>query len=149
MKISYCFIAFVLLISSVYLAIMRQDKQIFFDFQKLLNQEQTEKYHKIVRERFMIYVGGMLLGLLFGLIYYFRNKNDNYLFCKVIVIIYLIKLGFYYFFPKSPLMLYSLTTKQQTDAWADIYSEMKDRWIKSLLVGFAGYVFLTIALVQK
>ena len=46
-------------------------------------------------------------------------------------------------------MLYSLRTKEQTDAWADIYSEMKDRWIKSLLVGFAGYVFLTIALVQK
>lgn len=149
MNISFCFIAFVLLISSVYLAIMKQDKQIFFDFQKLLNQEQTKKYHQIVRERFMIYVGGMLLGLLFGMIYYFRNKNEKYLFCKVIVIIYLIKLGFYYFFPKSPLMLYSLTTKQQTDAWADIYSEMKDRWIKSLLVGFAGYVFLTIALVQK
>ena len=97
----------------------------------------------------MIYVGGMLLGLLFGLIYYFKNKNEKYLFCKVIAIIYFIKLGFYYFFPKSPLMLYSLTTKEQTDAWADIYSEMKDRWIKSLLVGFAGYVFLTIALVQK
>ena len=149
MNISFCFVAFVLIISSVYLAIMRQDKQIFFDFQKLLNPEQIEKYHKIVRERFMIYVGGMLLGLLFGLIYYLKNKNEKYLFCKVIAIIYFIKLGFYYFFPKSPLMLYSLTTKEQTDAWADIYSEMKDRWIKSLLVGFAGYVFLTIALVQK
>ena len=46
-------------------------------------------------------------------------------------------------------MLYSLTTKEQTDAWADIYSEMKDRWIKSLIVGFFGYVFLTVALVKK
>ena len=87
MNISFCFVAFVLIISSVYLAIMRQDKQIFFDFQKLLNPEQIEKYHKIVRERFMIYVGGMLLGLLFGLIYYFKNKNEKYLFCKVIAII--------------------------------------------------------------
>ena len=31
-------------------------------------------------------------------------------------------------------MLYSLTTKEQTDAWADIYSEMKNRWKKSLIV---------------
>jgi hypothetical protein len=46
-------------------------------------------------------------------------------------------------------MLYSLTTKQQTDAWADIYSEMKDRWKKSLLVGFFGYVFIGFALTQK
>ena len=47
MNISFCFVAFVLIISSVYLAIMRQDKQIFFDFQKLLNPEQIEKYHKM------------------------------------------------------------------------------------------------------
>ena len=66
MNISFCFVAFVLIISSVYLAIMRQDKQIFFDFQKLLNPEQIEKYHKIVRERFMIYVGGTLVLLIFG-----------------------------------------------------------------------------------
>jgi hypothetical protein len=46
-------------------------------------------------------------------------------------------------------MLYSLTNKQQTDAWADIYSEMKDRWKKSLLVGFFGYVFIGFALTQK
>ena len=149
MKVSFCLIAFVLLISSCYLAIMKQDKQIFIDFKNLLNEEQNQKYQKIVKERMMIYFIGMALGIAIGIFYYMKNKNEDYLFCKVIVIIYFIKLGFYYFFPKSPLMLYSLTTKEQTDAWADIYSEMKDRWIKSLIVGFFGYVFLTVALVNK
>jgi len=149
MKVSFCLIAFVLLISSCYLAIMKQDKQIFIDFKNLLNEEQNQKYQKIVKERMMIYFIGMVLGIAIGIFYYMKNKNEDYLFCKVIVIIYFIKLGFYYFFPKSPLMLYSLTTKEQTDAWADIYSEMKDRWIKSLIVGFFGYVFLTVALVKK
>lgn len=149
MKVSFCLIAFVLLISSCYLAIMKQDKQIFIDFKNLLNEEQNQKYQKIVKERMMIYFIGMALGIAIGIFYYMKNKNEDYLFCKVIVIIYFIKLGFYYFFPKSPLMLYSLTTKEQTDAWADIYSEMKDRWIKSLIVGFFGYVFLTVALVKK
>ena len=74
------------------------------------------------------------------------NKNDKYLICKLLCIVYLIKLSFYYFFPKSPLMLYSLTTKQQTDAWADIYTEMKNRWITSLTVGFFGYVLLSYSL---
>ena len=46
-------------------------------------------------------------------------------------------------------MLYSLTTKQQTDAWADIYSEMKNRWKISLFVGFIGYLFLGFALTRK
>ena len=149
MKVSFCLIAFVLLISSCYLAIMKQDKQIFIDFKNLLNEEQNQKYQKIVKERMMIYFIGMALGIAIGIFYYMKNKNEDYLFCKVIVIIYFIKLGFYYFFPKSPLMLYSLTTKEQTDAWADIYSEMKDRWIISLIVGFFGYVFLTVALVKK
>ena len=149
MKVSFCLIAFVLLISSCYLAIMKQDKQIFIDFKNLLNEEQNQKYQKIVKERMMIYFIGMALGIAIGIFYYMKNKNEDYLFCKVIVIIYFIKLGFYYFFPKSPLMLYYLSTKEQTDAWADIYSEMKDRWIKSLIVGFFGYVFLTVALVKK
>ena len=149
MKVSFCLIAFVLLISSCYLAIMKQDKQIFIDFKNLLNEEQNQKYQKIVKERMMIYFIGMALGIAIGIFYYMKNKNEDYLFCKVIVIFFFIKLGFYYYFPKSPLMLYSLTTKEQTDAWADIYSEMKDRWIKSLIVGFFGYVFLTVALVKK
>jgi hypothetical protein len=55
---------------------------------------------------------------------------------------------FYYFYPKSPLMLYSLRTKEQTDAWADIYTEMKHRWIMSLVFGLFSYVFLTLALIK-
>lgn len=149
MKIGFCLVAFVLLISSVYMAIMRKDNQIFVKFYNLLDNQQKVKYEYIIKERMTIYVIGMLLGIGLGLFYFMKNRNDSYLFCKVIAIIYLVKLGFYYIFPKSPLMLYSLTNKQQTDAWADIYSEMKDHWKKSLLVGFFGYVFIGFALTQK
>ena len=38
--------------------------------------------------------------------------------------------------------LYSLNKKEQIDAWADIYTDMKHRWIKSLVVGFVGYLLL-------
>ena len=54
-----------------------------------------------------------------------------------------IKLLFYYVYPKQPLMLYSLKNKQQVDAWTDIYTEMKSRWIQSLGVGFVGYLVLS------
>tara|TARA_B100001094_G_scaffold324150_1_gene376261 strand:- start:3498 stop:3947 length:450 start_codon:yes stop_codon:yes gene_type:complete len=149
MKIGFCLIAFVLLISSLYMAIMRKDNQMFINFYNLLDNNQKSKYEYIVKERMIIYVIGMLLGIGLGLFYFMKNRNDSYLFCKVIAIIYLVKLGFYYIFPKSPLMLYHLTTKQQTDAWADIYSEMKNRWKKSLFIGFFGYVFIGYALTQK
>jgi len=76
------------------------------------------------------------------------SPKDEYLFCKLLVITHVVKLSFYYFFPKSPLMLYSLRTKEQTDAWADIYQEMKHRWIMSLAFGLFAYIFLTLALIK-
>ena len=76
------------------------------------------------------------------------NPTDENLFCKLLVITGVVKLSFHYLFPKSPIMLYSLRTKEQTDAWADIHQEMKHRWIMSLAFGLFAYIFLTLALVK-
>ena len=84
----------------------------------------------------------VLLGLGFGIYYYVNNKDDNYIFCKFLAIIYIVKLGFYYFYPKKPLMLYSLKNQKQVEALADIYTEMKSKWIKSLIIGFIGYLLI-------
>tara|TARA_B110000495_G_C22927042_1_gene541827 strand:+ start:677 stop:1102 length:426 start_codon:yes stop_codon:yes gene_type:complete len=139
-------IGITLLISSVYMSFLKKDDSHFIRFYNLLNEEQKNIYESIILERVLIYITGMVLGIMFALFYYINNKNDKYLICKVLSIIYVVKLGFYKLFPKSPLMLYSLTTKQQTDAWADIYSEMKNRWITSLVVGFFGYLFLSFGI---
>ena len=138
----YCMVATTLLISSIYLSVVNKNTEIFSKFNSLLSDSQMKIYNKIVKERLMIYIGGMILGILFGGIFYYYNKKSEYLFCKVVGIMILTKLAFYYFYPKRPLMLYSLTNKKQTDAWADIYTEMKGRWIKSLVVGFIGYLII-------
>ena len=138
----YCMVATTLLISSIYLSVVNKNTEIFSKFNSLLSDSQLKIYNKIVKERLMIYIGGMILGILFGGIFYYYNKKSEYLFCKVVGIMILTKLAFYYFYPKRPLMLYSLTNKKQTDAWADIYTEMKGRWIKSLVVGFIGYLII-------
>lgn len=137
-----CLIGITLLISSVYMSILKQDQGIFIKFINLLNNEQQVKYHSIVKERFIIYMVGMISGLLSGLFYYKQNPKQPYIICTFLAIIYLVKLSFYYLYPKSPLMLYSLTTKEQTDAWAEIYEEMKYRYKISLLIGFIGYLIL-------
>ena len=46
-------------------------------------------------------------------------------------------------------MLYSLDRQDQVKNWADIYTEMKTRWIKSLLVGVAGYLFIAKSMTSK
>ena len=140
MKFNICAVGITLLISSVYMSYMKRDNDKFKKLNNLLDDKQKEIYKNIVHERLKIYIMGMILGLSFALFYVYNNKNDNYKVCKFLTIVYLIKLGFYYLYPKSPLMLYSLKGKNQVDAWADIYTDMKLRWIKSLVVGFFGYL---------
>jgi len=124
---------------------MKRKEDIFIRFMDSLDPDQQVIYSEIVFERLMIYVMGMILGLFLGIYYILTNKNDTYRICKFLCIVFGTKLLFYYFYPKKPLMLYSLKNQKQVGAWADIYSEMKSRWIKSLLVGFIGYLLLSMA----
>ena len=144
MNISPCLVGLIFLFSSIYMSIVKRDNIKFSQFMNLLNDEQQKRYQRIIYERISIYTFGMIIGVLLGVYYLFSNPTDNYRLCKFLCIIYIVKLGFYYFYPKSPLMLYSLTTKPQVDAWADIYTEMKNLWKKSLIVGFIGYLILSM-----
>ena len=146
MQCNTCLVAITFLISSAYLAMYRADTKVFQEFTQLLSQEQMAVYMNIVRERGTIYVTGVVIGLLLGYVYYRMNPKQPYIVCTVIAIAYLTKLAVYYLFPKSPLMLYSLTSTEQTDAWAKIYEHMKHRYKMSLLVGFIGYLIFFVGL---
>ena len=143
MKDISCIIGITLLIGSLSMSLQKRDTKIFSHFYNLLDSKQKSIYEGIVKERFTIYFTGMIIGLGLG-IYYYVNSNDKYKLCKFLAIIYLVKLGFYYVYPKSPLMLYSLSNQKQVEAWADIYSEMKSKWIKSIAIGFLGYLLISI-----
>ena len=142
MNCNTCIIGITLLLSSIYMSILKQDQDIFINFFQLLNEKQKRIYIEIVKERLMIYMTGMLCGIISGILYHYQNPKQSYPVCTFLAIVYLTKLGVYYFYPKSPLMLYSLTTKEQTDAWAQIYEEMKYRYKLSLIIGFLGYLVL-------
>ena len=143
MKDISCIIGITLLIGSLSMTLQKRNTDIFNKFYNLLDDKQKSIYEGIVKERFTIYFTGMILGLGLGILYYV-NSNDKYKLCKFLAIIYLVKLGFYYVYPKSPLMLYSLSNQKQVEAWADIYSEMKSKWIKSIAIGFLGYLLISI-----
>lgn len=145
MKISPCLIGITLLISSIYMSYMKKDNDIFINFMNTLDPDQMVIYSEIVFERLMIYVMGMIIGIVLGIYYALTNPNDDYRVCKFLCIIFITKLLFYYFYPKQPLMLYSLKTEEQVEAWANIYSEMKNRWKKSIIVGLIGYLILSMA----
>jgi hypothetical protein len=140
-----CIVGITLLFSSIYMTLVK-DETIFQRFVVLLDEEQRNTYFLIVKERLTIYILGMILGLTLGLMYFFNYPKHEYRICTFLAIVYLVKLGFYYFSPKSPLMLYSLKTKAQVNAWADIYSDMKYKWQLSILIGFIGYILLSLSL---
>ena len=136
-----CATGITLLIASVYMSLDDEKATYFQRFYTSLDDSQQQTYRSIVRERLMIYITGMVVGVVAGITYYLSTK-DKYRFCKFLCIVYGLKLGIYYVSPKKPLMLYSLTEERQVKAWADIYTHMKKRWVTSLFVGFIGYLLL-------
>ena len=141
MKI-YCIVGFTLLLTSIVMNFIGNKKEVFLNFQGSLDEEQSKIYQKIVYERLMIYISGMILGVLLGIFYLYKYPEDKYKVCKFFAIVFVMKLGFYYIYPKSTLMLYHLKTKEQVDGWADIYLHMKKRWITSLIISAVSYFLI-------
>ena len=91
MKINYCLIGLTLFFSGIYMSFLNKDTDEFRRFYGLLNTDQKEIYENIVKERLLIYLAGSLLGLGIGYYYYSTNKNDDYLFCKLLLTLALVQ----------------------------------------------------------
>ena len=137
-----CIIGITLILSSIIMSILNLKKDKFNIFVDMLDTEQKRKYNEIIVERITIYNIGMVVGVILGVLYYYYNKKDKDIFCKVITIMTGSNIGIYYFYPKKPLILNYLTDEKQVKAWADIYSTMKNRWMQSIVLGFIGYLFI-------
>tara|TARA_B100000427_G_scaffold328753_1_gene342662 strand:+ start:1737 stop:2180 length:444 start_codon:yes stop_codon:yes gene_type:complete len=146
MNNSSCIIGITLILSSIIMSVLNLKKDKFNNFVDLLDNEQKRKYHEIIVERVTIYNIGMILGILLGFLYYYYNKKDKYIFCKVVSIMCVVKIGIYYFYPKKPLMLNHLKDQKQVQAWTEIYSTMKNRWKQSIILGFIGYLFISFSM---
>ena len=91
MKVDFCLVGLTLLFSSIYMSIENRNTDHFKKFYNLLDAGQKNKYESIVKERLMIYLGGIVLGSVLAYVYYLKNKNTKHIFCKILVIGYLVK----------------------------------------------------------
>ena len=105
-----------------------------------LNDDQKKIYFKIIRERTMLYIGGMILGMVLGFIYLFMNKRTGLNICAFITIVLVTQLIFYKVYPKSTYMLYHLDNPKQVSAWTDIYTYMKKIWMFSFFLAIVSYI---------
>ena len=139
MNITICSVAVVFLLSSIFMMFMK-DEKLFTKFMNTLNDDQKNIYFKIIRERTMLYIGGMILGMVLGFIYLFTNKRSGLNICVFITIVFVTQIVFYKVYPKSTYMLYHLDDPKQVSAWTDIYTYMKKIWMFSFFLAIVSYI---------
>lgn len=147
MNITSCLVSAILIGSSLFTMISSKNSQVFKNFQATLTPEQQVMYKQITGERLNVYITGLLLGtvLSMGYLYYnlSTNKGSTVTDSCIYTTIMLVTLYIYYnMMPKSKYMLNYLTTKNQTDAWLEVYKFMQKRSNQGMLLGALGYFLL-------
>lgn len=141
MNITICSVAVVFLLSSIFMMFLK-DEKLFTNFMNTLDEDQKKVYFKIIRERIMLYIGGMLLGLCLGVIYLSMNKKTGMNICAFITIVFVTQIVFYKIYPKSTYMLYHLNDPKQVSAWTDIYTYMKKIYMLSFVLAIISYILI-------
>jgi uncharacterized protein YacL len=141
--LNYCVLGAAFLGSSILTMMASKNSKNFVQFRRLLNDNQLHTYNNISKERIAIYIQGLILGIIVALLVTFNSslRSTNKL-CVFVVIALGINYLFYTLHPKSTYMLLHLNSKEQNNAWLNIYKEMKYRCMLGLLLGLVGYILL-------
>ncbi len=113
-----------------------------------IHPEIAEIYENIVKERREHYFQGLLLGLFFSYFSLHLLKTSN-LFFKItysLMVTIATSVLYYFIMPKSDYMLNHLKTKEENQAWLQVYNTMKQRYISGFLLGSAAAIPLSYAL---
>ena len=136
-----CLMATGLFASKIYLMVNYNKNHLLQKFDKLLDNEQRERYKKIMKERLRLYLQGMILGLILGFIYLtMTNNKDAGRACLFTVIVLGVNYLYYMLAKKSDYMVPHLTTKEQRNAWLDIYKEMQYRCRMGFVLGIVSFL---------
>jgi hypothetical protein len=147
-----CIISLLFLISMIYMSIGPQvtSPGLFKHFQNVLDNEQQQIYHKIVKERLTIYLTGYGIGVILSAIIIIYNRSlirserftDAPLMCTIGAITFTTNYFYYILSPKSDWMVLHLKTKEQKRLWLNVYKNMQWNYHFSFLLGILSMIFL-------
>jgi hypothetical protein len=108
-----------------------------------LNENQRKIYEKIVTERLGISIKGYILGFMLSLLiiyYYYKDKRikPSSVVCIVLATSFLTNYFFYSLSPKTDWMLNHVESKEQTQAWLQMYRTMQFHYHAGLVLGIVG-----------
>ena len=138
-----CLVAVGMFSGMLYLMLNYRKSIVLKNFINTLSPDLIEIYQDVSYERMTIYIQGMVLGLVLGLIYlnYAKQTKVNRA-CTFTVIILGINYLYYILMPKSRYMVPLLETQEQREAWIKVYREMQYRCKAGFVLGLLTYFFV-------
>lgn len=128
---------------------MMTPRNEIYKIKELLDQEGLDAYEKIEKERLMLYIQGIILGLIlaFILFIYTKDKVQNQLcnVCLFVVVALLTGMIYYKVMPKSDYMLNHLKTPEQNKEWLKVYKTMQNRYHTGFFTGAIAYAVICYA----
>lgn len=117
------------------------------NLRKKLSADANNTYDGIILERRNLYFQGLLLGLFIS--YWIVSGIHSNNFHKITLFLAIsipISVLFYSLMPKSDYMLRHLSTKEEIEAWLDVYLVMKTRYILGFIFGSLAAIPLSYSL---
>jgi hypothetical protein len=146
--LSYCVLGAGLLFASIVCMATSKNAGYHADFQNLLSPDQMNSYKGIVNERLSIYIQGLLIGVILGLIVVSMLENLPTLnrVCVFVVVALVFNVVYYLLMPKTSYMLQHLNSTEQVNAWLRVYKVMRQRYILGFFIGIIGYAVFAYSL---
>ena len=135
-----CLVAVGMFSGMLYLMLNYRKSIVLKNFIDTLSPELVEVHQDVIYERMTIYLQGLVLGLVLGLIYlnYAKQTRVNRA-CTFTVIMLGTNYFYYILMPKSQYLVPLLETREQREAWIKVYREMQYRCKMGFVLGMVAY----------
>lgn len=147
-----CSISAIFIIAMIYFYNATARSDIVKHYKKSLPSDLQERYEKISRERMMIGYQGYALGFILSLFIifynlYFKSKklNSLSLVCIVLATSFITNYFYYILYPKQDWMLDHINSKEQVQAWLQMYKEMQKNYHMGFVFGIIAIGILAFA----
>lgn len=137
-----CFIAAVIVVAMIIMAIMVQYDPHITSYKDQLPKDVQASYEKIVAERSRIYFTGYLIGFVLSVFLIIFNVNVmkrkmpvSAMVCFAVVISTLVNYFYYMLSPKTTMLVTLLKTDEQREDWAKMYKSMQYYYHASFALG--------------
>lgn len=138
-----CTISAIFIIGMIYFYNATRKSSVSDKYKQQLNAQQKVAYDNIVKERLGISIKGYILGAILSFViiaYSYKKKsfNNKTTVCMVLATCFLTNYFYYMLSPKSDWLLKHVESKEQTQAWLQMYRSMQYQYHFGLVLGIVG-----------